>query len=110
MPFGIISGPYAGDLGDRGVALISAAHPLGTGDVKTVRFSPGSIERIEIDLPIGPLPEVEFVYSGAEFNEEFGPLALVKLARERGEARVRQKCNDRARYRRMCRRRMRTTS
>ena len=45
-------------------------------------------------------PEVEYVYSGAEFNEAFGPVELVKIARQRAEARQRRRRINRARYRR----------
>jgi hypothetical protein len=32
-------------------------------------------------------PEVTYAYSGAEFNDEFGPAAVAKLARELAHAR-----------------------
>lgn len=51
-------------------------------------------------------PEVEMVYQGAEFNEDFGPLALAGLARKRAQARHGRKDARRRRYMRMCRRRM----
>lgn len=46
-----------------------------------------------------PSPEVLQVYAGkTEFNEEFGPTALVALARSRADARLERKAARRARY------------
>lgn len=88
-----------------GVALLSAAHPMGSGPIPPSRLSRDSLERIRIDIPLpAVLPEVEFVYSGAEFNEEFGPTQLARIARARAETRFQRTLDNRARYRRMCRR------
>jgi hypothetical protein len=84
-----------------GIGLLSMPHPMGQGPLPPSRFSPGSIERLEIDIPVPDGPELAYVSSGAEFNEEFGPVALAALARQRTEARYRRKLDRRARYRRM---------
>lgn len=48
-----------------------------------------------------PSPEVLQVYAGkTEFNEEFGPTALVALARSRAEARLERKRRGSLRYHR----------
>ena len=49
-------------------------------------------------------PEVDYVYSGAVFNDQIqklGPVALVALARHRADARRERKRRNRARYQRM---------
>lgn len=43
-------------------------------------------------------PEVSYAYSPLEFNEAFGPIALVTLARKRADARLERKQNGRLRY------------
>lgn len=61
----------------------------------------GPIAATCVDYAIAGLPrEVDYAYSGAEFNEAFGPLEVVKLARRRAEARRRRRLVNRARYRR----------
>jgi hypothetical protein len=47
-----------------------------------------------------PYPEVAYAYSGAEFNEEFGPAAVASIARGRAEARMTRKRANYQRYRR----------
>lgn len=50
---------------------------------------------------IGPPPaEVLYAYSGAQFNEDMGPNELVRIARERAEARKARKLANFQRYRR----------
>ena len=102
MPAGFIPAVMAEWLAGDGVALRSTPHPLGAGPEPPSRLSKDSLERIEIDIPVPPGPEIEYVRSGAEFNEEFGPVALAALARQRTEDRFRQKLTRRGRYRRMC--------
>jgi len=48
-----------------------------------------------------PYPEVAYAYSGAEFNDQFGPAAATRLARARAEERLKRKDIRRARYQRM---------
>lgn len=45
-------------------------------------------------------PEMYYAYSGAEFNDQFGPAAVAKLARERHHARLLRKTQDWLRYER----------
>jgi hypothetical protein len=47
-----------------------------------------------------PYPEVAYAYSGAEFNDQFGPAAVSRIARARAEARLKRKDIRRARYQR----------
>ncbi len=65
-----------------GVALQSAAHPMGSGPIPPSRLSSSSLERIEIEVPLpANCPEIAYACSGAEFNDQFGPAAVVALAR-----------------------------
>ncbi len=101
--------PASPDGDHAGVALYSIAHPSGdltVHDVFTIppRLNPQSLERLEIEIRLAPGPEIAFAYSGAEFNEDFGPAALVKLARERQEARWTKKMHNRRRFMRRQRR------
>lgn len=57
---------------------------------------------------MGMQPEVAFAYSGAEFNEDFGPAGLARLARERADARLARKDARRHRYMRRYDRLMQT--
>jgi hypothetical protein len=85
--------------GGDGVALTSLPHPMGSGPIPPSRLSKGSLERVEIDIPLPTnLPELAYAYSGAEFNDEHGPTAVAKLARERAESRLARKYARRARY------------
>lgn len=55
---------------------------------------------IQAGLVCASPPEVLYAYSGAEFNDQFGPAAVVKLARERAAARLARKEKNFARYQR----------
>lgn len=59
----------------------------------------------DVSHAITGLPrEVEYVYSGAEFNEAFGPLELVKIARRRNDVRrARRRLNQKRFHRRYAR-------
>lgn len=46
-------------------------------------------------------PEIAYVYSGVEFNDEFGPTAALRIARARADARIARKAIRRKRYQRM---------
>lgn len=103
MAAGFIAGSGLGGLAARllfdadGVALNSIAHPMASGPIPPSRLSRHSLERVEIDIPLTPGPEIAYAYA-AEVNDGFGPASAVKLARERQEARMRQKYARRARY------------
>lgn len=108
-PTGFIAGSGLGGAAARllfdadGVALCSASHPMASGPIPPSRLSRHSLERVEIAVALPPGPEIAYAYA-AEFNDGFGPAAAVRLARERQEARMRQKYARRARYmRRSCR-------
>lgn len=46
-------------------------------------------------------PEVDYAFSGAEFNDQMTPVILVALARHRADQRRERKRINRARYQRM---------
>lgn len=103
MAAGFIAGSGLGGIAARllfdgaGVTLCSASHPMASGPIPPARLSRHSLERVTIDIPLAPGPEIAYAYA-AEFNDGFGPVAAVRLARERQEARMRQKYARRARY------------
>ena len=85
--------------GGDGVALFSMSHPEGIVTVHDVyTLDPGSLETIEINVLAPAAPELAYAYADLEFNEEFGPIARVRLARQRADARMERKMHRRARY------------
>lgn len=95
--------PAAPNGDHMGVALISRSHPEGPFVVHdSYTLDPKSLERIEITIDLhltpGNCPELAYAYSAPECNDEHGPTAVAKLARERAEARIARKYARRARY------------
>lgn len=98
-------------VGIDGLPLYSMAHPIGPRERpwRPPFLRRESLEEIEIEVRRdAPYTEVNEMFNafgaGVEFNPNFDKVALVKLAKERYEARIARVFVNMARYRRRYRR------